>query len=69
MTTREVWLNTRWNDKDELVCGCLFNAPLCNRHRECEFIRAKYNPFDDIEQVMKGARTYKKVKGRIREVK
>lgn len=69
MQKREIWMYTKWNEKEQLTCGCLYKNPLCPNYPNCEFLKAIYSPFQDVETVMKAARQYKRINGRMRETK
>lgn len=66
--SRKFWFNTKWNEHDEMVCGCLIDNKLCNC-KECEELELTLKPYEDIEEVARAARIYKRVNGRIREIK
>lgn len=57
---------TKWNEHDEMVCGCLVDNKLCSC-KECEELELTLKPYDDIETVAREARRYKRVNGRMRE--
>ena len=65
--SRVFYFNTNWNEYNELVCACLVSKKMCNC-KECEELELTLKPFEDIEEVARKARKYKRVNGRMRQI-
>lgn len=63
--TRTIVLLSNW-DREELKCACLFGNPCCGK-KDCEELEVKFNPYDDLETVMKEQRRYKRIRGKVQQ--
>lgn len=65
MGKRKFAFYTSWSGKDEMECACLICNPCCDRWKngKCEEIELTLNPYDDLENVMKSQRPFRRGKG------
>ncbi|WP_234885112.1 hypothetical protein [Clostridium tarantellae] len=64
---RKLVMLTKWNEKNDMVCGCLLSNPLCSRCKDCEELEVTINPYEDIEECLKNQRAYKRIQGSLRQ--
>lgn len=65
---RRIVMLSKWEGWD-MVCACLQCNPLCNKCNECEEIEVAIKPYEDVEECLRNARSFKRHNGALRQVK